>query len=137
MKKTTTSLTLLAAWGLALALAGAAGDATPKSNAPPSGRACFYANQADGFAAVDDSTVNLRVGVRDVYQLKLFATCPDIDWSQHLGLRSRGSSWICEGNGLDLDIFTPSSIGPQRCPVTSVRKLTAAEITALPARQRP
>ena len=132
-----TTLTFLAAASVALATAGAAGVATSASNAPPAGQACFYANQADGFASVDDRTVNLRVGVKDVYQLKLFSNCPDIDWSQHLALRSRGGSWICEGNGLDLDIFTPSSIGPQRCPVTSVHKLSTAEAAALPPRQRP
>ena len=132
-----TTLILLAAAGLALAVAALAGEGATKSNAPPSRHACFHGSQADGFASVDDQTVNLRVGVRDVYQLKLFAPCPDLDWNQSMALRSRGGSWICEGNGLDIDIFTASPIGPQRCPVTTVRKLTAAEITALPPKQRP
>ena len=123
---------------LALSFATGGSAVSDPSPAPAKPRpACFWARDVNGFAAVDDRTVNLRIGVHDVYQLKLFGNCPDIDWSMRIGIKSRGSSWICEGNGLDLELVSPSPIGPERCPVTSVRKLTTEEVTAIPKRQRP
>ena len=128
--------------GIALALALGCAAASPATSDPAPRvakprPACFWARDVNGFAAVDDRTVNLRIGVHDVYQLKLFGNCPDIDWSMRIGIRSRGSSWVCEGNGLDLELISPSPIGPQRCPVTAVRRLTTDEVTAIPKRQRP
>jgi len=101
------------------------------------GHACFLARNVDNFAPVDDTTVNLRVGVSRHFQLKLFSPCVDLDFSQRIALRTRGSSWICEGQANDVELFTPSPAGRQRCTVTSVRKLTAEEVGALPKKQRP
>jgi hypothetical protein len=84
---------------------------------------------------VDDRTVNVRVGARDVFQFEMFGTCPEIDWSQRIALVSRRSSTIC--SGMDAEIVTQTSIGPQRCTVRAVRKLTPAEVAALPKRGRP
>jgi hypothetical protein len=98
-------------------------------------RSCFYTRNVDGFAAPDDKTVYVRVGVRDVYRFDMFGPCPDLDWNQRLALVSRGSSWIC--SGMDAEVITHSPIGPQRCPVRSVRKLTPVEVAALPKKSRP
>lgn len=102
---------------------------------PKPTRQCFRAADVNGFTAVDDKTVNVRVGVRDVYQLVLFAPSPDIDWTQAIGLQAHGSSWIC--SGLDATVIVPTTIGPQRYPVTAVRKLTPDEVAALPPKQKP
>ena len=128
--------------GLALALALTAGATGLHSSAVADpakpAQACFWARNVDGFAATSDQrTVNLRVGVHDVYQLTLFAPCEDVDWNQTIALRSRGSDWICEGNNLDAEIDTHSPIGLERCPVTTVHKLNPAEIAALPKGARP
>jgi hypothetical protein len=125
---------------LALALtAGAAGTpmklAAAPTTAPPA--ACFWGHEVDSFNAPDDRTVYLRVGVHDYYELKLFAPCLDIDWDHRIALRSRGGDWICEGRNLDAEIDTRSDIGPQRCQVDSVRKLTPADLAALPKNERP
>jgi hypothetical protein len=107
-----------------------------KAPVPP--RACFYARNVDGFNAPNDRTVYLRVGTRDVYEARLFAPCTDIDWNQRIALRTRGSDWVCEGSGaLNAEIFSHSPIGPQRCPVTSIRKLSPAEVAAMPKKYRP
>lgn len=127
-----TTLVLLAATGL---LAGSAAAAPEKPAAKPANRSCFWTHQINSFAAPDDLTVNVRVGVKDVYQLELFARCPEVDWNQSIAIRSRGSSHIC--SGLDAEVISPSSIGPQRCAVRSVRKLSEAEIKALPKGGRP
>jgi len=135
--------------GSALLLALAAGlAACANENAPyaggagqtataraTSGPACFRPDDVNGFTAVDDRTVIVRVGVNRVFQMQLMGTCPDVDWSMRLGLQSTASSWICQG--LDATVIAPTPIGPQRCPVTAIRQLSPQEVAALPPRQRP
>ena len=93
-------------------------------------RECFWTHNVNSFAAVDRETANVRVGVRDVYQLKLLAPSPDIDWSLQSGIESRGSSQIC--SDLVATLIIPSNIGPSRYLV----KLSAAEVAALPKTPR-
>ncbi|HEY8614956.1 DUF6491 family protein [Phenylobacterium sp.] len=127
-------LAALALCAAAPQIAGARSPTEPQAAAKPV-RSCFWARNANGFAAMDDRTVNVRVGVKDVYQFEMLGPCQDIDWSQNIALVSRGSSSIC--SGLDAEIVTRTSIGPQRCPVRNVRKLTPAEVAALPSKARP
>ena len=96
---------------------------------------CFWTRNADGFAAENEHIVNIRVGVRDVWQFEFLGTCPDIDWSNRIALVSRSGSTIC--SGMDAEIVTRTAIGPQRCAVRSLRKLTPEEVAALPRRARP
>jgi hypothetical protein len=131
--KTHVALAAGAAALLALS-ATAAGAADPPAKAPARNQ-CFWTRNADGFAAADEHTLNIRVGVRDVYQFEMFGPCQDIDWNQRIALVSRGGDNIC--TGMDAEVISHSPIGPQRCPVRSVRKLTPAEIAALPRRARP
>ena len=100
----------------------------PSGSAAREGRQCFRASEVNGFTAVDDRTVDVHTGVNEVYRLELFGYCPDVDWTQAIAIRSRGSSWICQG--FDAELFVPSTIGTQRCPVKAVRKLTDDEIKA-------
>jgi hypothetical protein len=98
-------------------------------------RQCFWTRQITNFASDDPNVVHVRVGVKDVYRLEMFGPCLDVDWNNQIAVVSRGGSNIC--SGLDAEIISPSQIGPHRCPVREVRKLTAAEIAALPKRARP
>ena len=96
---------------------------------------CFWARDADSFAAPDEHNLYVRVHARDVYHFEMFGPCLDIDWNQRIALISRGSDWIC--NGMDAEVVTHSPIGRQRCLVKNVRKLSPAEIAALPKRAKP
>lgn len=116
-------------------IAGARSPVQPDTVETKPQRSCFWARNANGFAAADEKTVNIRVGVKDVYQFEMLGRCTDIDWSQKIALVSRGSSSIC--TGLDAEIVTNSALGPQRCPVRAVRKLTPQEVAALTPRARP
>ena len=102
-------------------------------------RQCFYSRNISSWAPVDRSTVNLRVSVSDIYQLKLLGDCPNIDWVEGIGLEHRGSPWIC--SGLDAELLVPQPGGgrgfPLHCPVTSIRKLSKEEAKALPPKQHP
>ena len=128
------ALPLLAAASLAAAAPVAA--KSPLEPAKPSARGqCFWTRQVNSFASSDNRVVNVRVGVKDIYQLEMLGRCEDVDWNHSIALVSRGSDYIC--TGLDAEIISPTSIGPHRCPVKTVRKLTAEEVKALPKRARP
>lgn len=128
-------LAALVALAAAPQFADARSPVEPDGAKPRAARQCFWAHSANGFAAQDEHFVNIRVGVKEVYQFEMFGPCLDVDWSNQIALVSRGSSQIC--TGMDAEIRTRSPIGPQRCPVRSVRKLTPGEIAALPKNARP
>jgi hypothetical protein len=125
---------------LLAALALGACTSEPK---PPAGvtaadnRKCFWAHQVNNFQAVDENTVYLRVGVRDVYELTMFGPCNDVDWAHRIAITSHGGSSIC--TGLDAEIIAPGigSQRAQRCAVRDIRHLTPEQIAALPPKARP
>jgi hypothetical protein len=131
---------VLAALALALAAGGAApaADKAPdKSAAAPKGKkACFHPDFISGFAAPDENNLYIRVGVRDVYHFEMFAPCLDMDWNEHLVLIARPGPWICDG--MDAEVISRATgLGPQRCLVRNLHKLTPEEVAALPSRARP
>jgi len=134
-------LKVLAFGGLlsALAFATAAFADEPAKAAPKAAtpRQCFYSSNMSSFKEAGDRAVYVRVGVNDLYRLDLFGTCHDLRWAQSIGVESRGSSWICAGSNADAVLIVPSTLGPERCMVTDVKKLTDAEIEALPRKDRP
>ena len=131
-----TALAIAASAGLLATAAAAPGfTRSPEEPAAKTHRQCFWTRQISSFASNDDRIVNLRVGVKDVYQLEMFGRCHDVDWANGIAIKSRGSSYIC--SGLDAEVIAPSPIGPQRCMVSKVRKLTAEEVKALPKHARP
>lgn len=120
------------------ALAGCAGGAsgTRTDNAQ---RNCFSASSVTGFNALSDTRVLLHVGVRDVYELELLGFCPDVDWSQRIGVRSvGGSSWICTSDPLGVELVVPDHAGHRRvdrCRVRSMHKLSPEEASAARGRK--
>lgn len=130
------ALAIAAIAGLVATSAAAPGFArSPEEPAVKAARQCFWARNVTNFASDDDRVVNIRVGVKDIYQLEMLGRCHDVDWANTIAIKSRGSNYIC--SGLDAELITPSSIGPHHCPVLKVRKLTADEAKALPKRARP
>jgi Family of unknown function (DUF6491) len=123
---------LVAAWA-----AQAIAQPKPQSSRPPQQDSCLNTRFVNGFSAPDEQTVYVRVGVRDIYRLKLFSSCLNVDWTQSVALRSRsGGSFIC--HGFDAELIVPNrGMGPQRCQVSDIHKLTPEEIAALPKKDRP
>lgn len=119
----------LLALGATSALAETAKPAKPKPD-------CFWSQNVTNFAADNEDNVYLRVGQKDVYRLEMFGPCRDVDFNTAIAIVPRsGSSNIC--TGMDADLVSRTSIGPQRCAVRHITKLTAAEVAALPKRARP
>lgn len=129
--------TALIAAAIGLMAAGAAAPVVAKSPVEPGAakRQCFWNRQVSSFASNDNRIVNLRVGVNDYYQMEMLGRCQDVDWANSIALVSRGSSYIC--TGLDAEVVTPTAIGPQRCAVKTIRKLSPEEVKALPKHARP
>ena len=94
---------------------------------------CFNAGTVSGFTPEGDRAVVVRVSRNRQYRLELAGYCPDVDWSLRIALRARGgSNWVCAGG--DAEILVPSTIGPQNCLVTGVRRLSREEIEAARSR---
>ena len=126
------SFALLAAMALTSCTANQAPRA--QASAGTSGRQCFTAAQVNSFHPIDRNTVLVRTGASTYYQLDILGTCPDIDWSNRIGIRSSGGgSWVCRGQDAELLVPNPNR-GFDRCPVLGVRLLTPEEAKAARAR---
>jgi hypothetical protein len=100
------------------------------------GRACFYSEDLRNWRQVDDRTVNILAGGKQVFQLTLLGNCPDLRSATAIGVKTAfGGGFVCDG--LDITLITPSPAGPRSCPVTGMRKLSPEEVAALPKDQRP
>jgi hypothetical protein len=116
---------------LAGCAAQSGGTSTPKSTATSaSGRQCFTPGEVNSYTATKDGNVDVKVGANRYYHLTLGGGCPNVDWSQRVGIRATGgSSFICEG--LDAELIVPDpSIAQQRCPVTDIHAITREQFLA-------
>jgi len=127
---------IFTALALPLTLAGCATAERDASvdTAESQARSCFFLNQVSGFNDAPDiergsDRIIVNVSVNDKYLFETFGSCPDLNWTQTIGFDQRGPGQICQG--IDVDLIVPTSIGPQRCPVRMIRKLSKAEIDAM------
>lgn len=112
---------------------------SPAAAQPTRSGACFRTRNVTGFHSPDDRTVYVRTSPgRDVWELKLFTPCRDINWPGRIALDARPSGMICEGRvNVQLHASGRRGIGPRRCSVTDVRRLTPDEVAAIPPGARP
>lgn len=128
--KTLTIATLVA--GLALT----AGASAMASDEPTARRTCFFSSQISGWReGPDEDVVYLDVGANDVYRLDMFGRCVGLDSAITIGVETRGGGTsICDG--LDVTLITGSPVGPYRCPVSKITRLTPEEVKALTAKKK-
>lgn len=119
----------------AIGLTAALSVQPPAATAAPS-RDCFNVDSVSGFQTDNDDGIYVTVGANRTYQLEVLGHCPNVDWTQRVGLRTRGSSFVC--TGMDVDLVVPQDgMGPPlRCAVKAVRRLSDAERDALKHRDR-
>jgi hypothetical protein len=126
-------LSILAAALVAGATSGAA-TAADKTSKPA--KACFQANDVRNWKFYDhQKRVNLTTSRKEVYTGEVIGICPSADFSETLGIKSRLSRFICEGD--DAGLFMSDAAGPEHCQMQKIRKLTPDEVAALPAEQKP
>jgi hypothetical protein len=116
------------------------GGATAATAAPEetSARPCFASHTWEGWSAPGDGdTLYLRVGIHDIYRVELTpGTHVRKDSNQFLVSRVRGSNWIC--SALDLDLTLSDTQGFREPIIArSLRKLTPAEVAAIPRKDLP
>lgn len=127
---------LMAAAGATALSACAPMGATKPSPAGAGERQCFYADQIDNFRG-NNQTLYVRARNKDVFELKTLGYCDNIDFTFSIAfLPDAGFNRLCTG---DLSRILVSGGTPPRAPcrVQVVKKLTEAEVMALPARDRP
>ena len=122
---------------IALALIAGSGQARAAGPADSRSDACFYERDVNNFVAVDERTVNIRVGISSVYRLHLFAACDGVTWAETIGLLSRPGEYICPGAANDVEVFFHSETGRRSCTVGDIEPLSAGQVAALPKKQRP
>ncbi len=132
--KTLTLSTIVAGIVIATGASAGATDQTTSPAAHPSApRTCFFQHQINGWQESKtrgDNVVYLNVKAHDVYRVETFGRCNGVDEAQSIGVETRGGSVaICDG--LDVTLIVHSPIGPQRCPVSKITKLTPDEVKAL------
>jgi len=120
-----------------LGLASCTANQQPRTQAlASSGRQCFNAATVNSFHSIGRDRVLVTVGANRNYLLDILGTCPDIDWSTRIGLRSTGgSNWVCQSQDAELLVPNPGR-GFDRCPVLGVRQLSPDEARALRAQYR-
>jgi hypothetical protein len=124
----------------AISLAGCNADREPRTagaaaTAADGGRQCFYAPNVTGYRSGPNDTVIVNTNSRDYYEFRTQPYCAArIDWENRIALRSRTGSFICRG--FDAEIYVPEALSAAYCPLTHMRKLSPAEVTALRAQRR-
>jgi hypothetical protein len=119
----------------AILLAATGADAAVN---PAPNRSCFASNTWTGWSAPGEGDVlYLKVGLNDVYQVDLTrGSHVRKDGSNFIVNQIRGSNWIC--SALDLDLTLSDHQGfRQPLIARSLRKLTPAEIAAIPRKDLP
>ena len=95
---------------------------------------CFQPNLVRNFTAPNDQTLYVRTTDAGVFQIDT-PFCRDMTRALSIALEPvAGSSRLCPGDQASL--LSPGT-GPQPCRVRIAKKLTTAEIEALPSRDRP
>lgn len=119
---------------LTLAGCAAADTAAPEYASATDTRSCFFLSQVNGFNDAPDvepgsDRIIVSVGVNEKYLFETFGSCPDLNWSETIAFDQTGPGQIC--NGIDVDLIVPTSIGPRRCAVRMIRKLSPAELDTM------
>ena len=130
-----TSAFATSALALGLMCAAPVAAQSPEGAAKPA-RACFHGRSISSWTEVDDTSVLLRVNVRDNYLVKLSSPCPELRGSRTLGVLNQGSDWICTDDRVDLIVQDLSRTGTTRCLAQSISPISQEAATALTQRRR-
>lgn len=98
---------------------------------------CLRPGDIDSFKVGANNVVNLRLDGGTYYQVTLRDPCNGLIMEKAIAIENRArSSWVC--NGEDLNILTRSpEVASGRCSISSFRKLSPAEVAALPQAEKP
>ena len=131
-----TAAVLFSAAAAACAPTPAGGDMNAPDRAP---RACFAVSQVNNFRTGDDRTLYLRAGRAGVFELQTVGWCRDMDWAHALAISPEFSagSRLCTGDNARVFYAGGGAMPNGPCRARVMRRLTDAEVAALPGRSRP
>lgn len=92
-------------------------------------RDCFLSSQVRGFNPVDGHHIRISVGANDQYLLSTEWNAYDLQYAEHIALRS-STGTICTGNGLGVEVIGGDN--HQHFPISAI---TRVPDTAPPAPQ--
>jgi hypothetical protein len=101
-------------------------------------RTCINTHRQSNWKAADEKTLYITESKKTVYAVDFAGGCPRMDspFVKFTQLNRSGSGWIC--SPIDLDITVHDTPGMSvKCLATGIRKLSDAEITALPKEVQP
>lgn len=114
--------------GAAAAASCAQVPASTSETAAASGRQCFLVNNVRSFSGEGDGSIVVHASQRTAYELTALGYCQEIDWANHVALRTfGGASSLCVGDQADL-IVQPLGGSTERCRVRVTRRLTETEV---------
>ena len=97
---------------------------------------CFMRRDVRNHTVGDSKTLYLDINGRQVWKVQMSNSClaSAVSSDPLIFRNDTGGQSVCKP--IDLDI-TVSAAGPSRCIVSSIRRLTDAEVAALPKKMRP
>lgn len=111
---------------LALAACTSQPVATSAAAAETPSRQCFQARDVNGFSAISDTVLDVKVNSNRYFRLTTDGSCPNTDFRPRIALRTlSGGSWICQG--LDAEIVVPDAGGAERCQVRNIQPISKAD----------
>lgn len=132
-----TTLLGIAAFAVVASAAHAAPQSHDPSINPPQAERCFEVNRVSRYHGDGDKALIVRTDNDRYYRIGFAGQCPNVvrpDASIVLKARG-GSTQIC--HPVDLMVTVTASQFPLSCSVDAIHPMSAAEVAALPAKNRP
>ncbi|HZW15713.1 MAG TPA: DUF6491 family protein [Brevundimonas sp.] len=129
---------IIAVTALALAAAAPAPQVASAAGEPSAERQCFRPQTVRNYRTDHDTTAYVRDLRGQVFELQTTG-CRGLSASRTLGISPQTGGTACVGEAVTVATAGPSTMGENNsvCAARVTRKLTEAEIEALPSRLRP
>lgn len=129
------TLLQVAAAAAVLGFGGCATDLARRPVAPPLRYADyagpviddFHYFRFDGWEVVSRNELVLWTGLQEAYLLKVWDTCPDLEFAFHVGVTSSFNR---------VTHFDKVRVGRERCPISEIRRIDVARMKADRAKAR-
>ena len=81
----------------------------------------FQAHLIDGWTSVSQTQLVVWTGVNDAYLIKVWNTCQDLQYAEHVGITSTASR---------VSTFEKVRVGRETCPISEIRPIDVKRMRA-------
>ncbi|MFN3233199.1 MAG: DUF6491 family protein [Alphaproteobacteria bacterium] len=110
------------------------GTTTQAAATATEGKECFWLREVSGFNRAGRNQIFVHTGPNERFLFETLGPCPNLNFSETLAFEQRGPGQICRG--LDVNLIVGGNVGPGRCPVKMIKKMTKEEAAAHKAAQQ-